>query len=164
MFIKSKLCLSVLTLLFVGVLNAQHPTVCGMENYENEATVSNLGVDDIEFFPTETCGTPLIMNCRFVFFTRNDGTGAFPENDPFTQEVLDEVVRRANNRWANIRDQTGCSPQSDYPVDANFRMKVNYDYIADEEAWDYHARAVQLNAYEFTTFCPDVIQSMATLT
>ncbi len=142
-------------------LIAQQTFICGMEGPEYENSGSSLIFDDFDFFPPEQCGTPLYINCRFVFFTRENGTGVFSEGSPFTQEVLDAIVEKANNKWKNIRDATGCSSQSEqeYPVDANFRMNVTYDYIADEVAWDYYARRVQMGSYVLGSFCPDFIMS-----
>jgi hypothetical protein len=130
---------------------------CGMGG-GSSGYIVNSGFDNLDFFQPETCGKPLYINCRFVFFTRNDGTGTFQEGEPFTDEILSEIVEGANAKWASVPDNTGCSTSSgqDYPVDSKFRMNVAYDYIDDEIAWDYYARATALGGSYFkTAFCPN---------
>lgn len=126
---------------------------CGMDG--TSPPPPNVTFDDLPFFSQTTCGTPLTVNCRFVFFTRDDGTGTFPQGDPQTDAILDEYVNRMNFRMANIRDPQGCAPAGwDYDYDTNVRFAVTYDYIADTEAWDYHARASAMTDYHDGSFCP----------
>lgn len=118
--------------------------------------------NDLPFFRKDVCGTPLTVNCRFVFFTRADGTGTFPQGDPQTETILEEYVNRMNFRMANIRDPQGCAPAGwDYDYDSNVRFNVTFDYVADPEAWDYHARATAMGNYNALVhpFCPDNINT-----
>lgn len=162
-FRKKMTCLAFLATLFT-ISSAQSDFICGMSdtNLEGISSSSVPHFQDLPFFPQSACGKALVVNCRFVFFTKGDGSGTFPQGEAETLAILDEYVKRMNFRLANIRDPEGCAPNGwNYDYDSNVRVKVTYDYVVNEEAYDYHARASQINNYSSLVhpFCPDPVDT-----
>lgn len=152
---------------FANVGFGQETFTCGMHGEGEGLLPTSMNFNTVDFFPDETCGTPLYINCRFVFFTRDEGTttaingtGSFPQGTPETIEMLDRIVEISNFKLANIRDNLNCSPGQGYPKHSNVQMKVDYDYVPDSEAWDYFSRAQEMgSSYYSTAFCPQAIMS-----
>lgn len=133
--------------LFYFYSNAQS---CGMDEASSESrNQGRNSISGIKFFSEKACD-PLIVKCNFVFLTRDDGTGAFDPNSPF----ITNLISRATNDWALVKDPADCSPGFSYPYDANIRLQIGVHQIADTDAWDYYAQASNLLPFNESSFYP----------
>lgn len=125
---------------------------CGIIDTSGNQNIELRGFKGLDFYDENNGCEPLVLRCNFVFLTRDDGTGTFPDNS----QVIADMINGMNNLWASVHDPANCSPNQGYPLDSKLRVEVGIDYIANTSAFDYYGRAVSMgSSYYKSAFCPD---------